>query len=639
MSEVKHLTRRVSRDAVDLSVLALALALAFVLRFEGDIPGNMLKRLALTAPYIVTLQYLVLLALGIPRFSWRFVGLREVTRIAIGATIASSVLVAGRLLFAALEDYVAWAYYLAIPSGVIALDWMLVLLGISGVRALRRILGERSELGSHPATKRRIPTMLVGAGEAGLIVVRNISSRPNLGMEAVGFLDDDPAKQGSVVHGVPVLGTTADLAALCEAHNAEQVLITIAHASGPDIRRIAQLCESIGITPKIIPAIQEIVAGEISINRIRDVAIDDLLRRPTVKLDEATISDQLRGRVVLVTGAGGSIGSELCRQVARFMPRRLVLVEQAENALFNIDREMRETTEIDVVACVANVCDRPRMDEIFESQKPELVFHAAAHKHVPLMEANPAEAIKNNVFGTRTLADAASAHGVAAFVMISTDKAVRPTSIMGATKRAAEIYVQTLASHSRTRFVSVRFGNVLGSQGSVVPIFREQIARGGPVTVTHPDMRRYFMTIPEASQLVLQAGTMGRHNEIFILDMGEPVLIVDLARDLIRLSGLKPGDDIKIQFTGIRPGEKLYEELSTIGELDRTVHPDILVERSEPPTPEAVEQAFSELAEALREKDESKLRAALVRLIPEAVGFGTTNRSDGPTALELISPG
>ena len=354
------------------------------------------------------------------------------------------------------------------------------------------------------------------------------------------------------------------------------------------------------------------------VSQLRDVAIEDLLGREPVRLDMEVISSAMRGQVVLVSGAGGSIGSEICRQVCRFQPRALVLVERTENALFEVHRELEAAfPRVPVFPCVADVGDAPRMAGLFQEHRPTIVFHAAAHKHVPMMEWNAAEAVKNNVIGTKALADLSDAHRVERFVMISTDKAVNPTSVMGVSKRVAEIYIQALSVRSRTRFVTVRFGNVLGSAGSVIPIFRQQIEAGGPVTVTHPDMKRYFMTIPEASQLVLQAGMMGEGGEIFILDMGKPVRIADLARDLILLSGLKPDEDVEIRYTGVRPGEKLFEELSVASEnVDRTRHPKIFVGRFRPHSWESVERQLAELEATVRRRPWD-VRAKLREIVPE----------------------
>jgi FlaA1/EpsC-like NDP-sugar epimerase len=398
-------------------------------------------------------------------------------------------------------------------------------------------------------------------------------------------------------------------------------LITIANAPGQQIRRITELCRDANIEMRIIPGIYEIVGDKVNLSRIREVAIEDLLGRAPVELDEDVVGSSINNRVVLVTGAGGSIGSELCRQICRFGPQRLVLVERFENALFEIHRELASAfPQVPIDPRIADVCDAERMAYVFDAVKPEIVFHAAAHKHVPMMEWNPGEAVKNNIGGTRTVADLADRMGVERFVLISTDKAVNPSSVMGVTKRVAEVYLQALSQRSSTRFVTVRFGNVLGSAGSVIPIFREQIAKGGPITVTHPEMSRYFMTIPEASQLVLQAGAMGQGGEIYILDMGEPVKIVDLARDLITLSGLRPDDDIEIRFSGVRPGEKLREEISTDSEhADKTRHPKIYIGRIKPHEWDTVVLGVDTVM-SMAHGNTDLLRAALGEIVPEYRG-------------------
>jgi FlaA1/EpsC-like NDP-sugar epimerase len=606
-----------SRVAVDLAVLCGAYVLAFLIRFDGVPPPEHLYRLLLTLPYVVVAELFVLRRLGIHRFVWRYIGLREIVRILVASSLCAVLFAGARFLIGLVGgDHL---HRTAIPYGVVVINFVLQFLGIAGVRILRRLQGERRETVQRRVSDEPSRTMLVGAGQAGVLVARELSQRPDLGLRPVGFLDDDPNKQGMVLHGIPVVGGTAQLPELCARLKAEQVLITIANAPGASIRKIRQLADEAGLPAKMIPGLYEIVGGKVNLSRIRDIAIEDLLRRDQVALDLQGIEEQIRSRVVLVTGAGGSIGSELCRQLVRFNPAKLLLVERAENNLFQIHRELTESgTTIRLEPCIADITDAARMADIFEDHAPDVVFHAAAHKHVPMMEWNPFEAVKNNVMGTRAMADLADRFGVQAFVMISTDKAVNPTSMMGASKRAAEVYIQALSERSKTRFVTVRFGNVLGSTGSVVPIFQEQILRGGPVKVTHPEMRRYFMTIPEACQLVLQAASMGRGGEIFVLDMGEPVLIVDLARDLIALSGLREGDDIEIEFTGVRPGEKLFEELSTDAEqADRTRHPKIFVGRIPPRRYADVTDNFAALGQALESRGRQRLLASLRSLVPE----------------------
>ncbi len=618
------MSRRLTRAyqlMVDLGTLALAFLVAWLVRFDWDLPKPIIGRVFLVTPYVVVLQYATLVAFGVHRRSWRYVGLNDAARIVIASTSSSLFLLAARFGFGALQGDYPYLRHGVVPIGVIVAGYVLEILGLVGVRGLRRLMGERADSARGAATAPRDPVavMLVGAGEAGVLVARELERRPELGLEAVGFLDDDRQKLGTIVHGVPVLGTTDELPIQCAKHGARRVIITMASAPGAVVRRIRALAEKAGIQAKIIPGVYELVGGNLSLSRIRDVAIEDLLRREPVILDEDAIARVVRGKVLMVTGAGGSIGSELCRQACRFGPRHLVLVERTENNLFEIHRELVATfPEIHVEPVVADAGDRTRMERIFARTRPAAVLHAAAHKHVPMMEWNPGEAVKNNVGGTCVVADLAHAQGAETFVMISTDKAVNPTSVMGATKRAAEVYVQSLAERSSTRFVTVRFGNVLGSTGSVVPIFKAQIAAGGPVTVTHPEMQRYFMTIPEACQLVLQAGSMGKGGEIFVLDMGEPIRIVDLARDLIALSGLREGEDIEIRFSGVRPGEKLFEELASQTEnADKTTHPKIFVGRTPPLDPPAVRVAIEALLLRAPDASRAELIEALRELVPE----------------------
>lgn len=617
-----RIVARTSQALIDLTTLSIAFWLAFLLRLEGDLPLYMLKRLVFTWPYVVAFQYFVLVAFGIPRFAWRYVGMREAVRIVGALSAAGAALLAVRLLGGWLRPSFGYAIYAMVPIGVIVIDMVLAIVGIGGVRGARRWLGERFEsqrLRNKGARAKAVPTILIGAGQAGLMVAKEIAARPDLGIEPLGFLDDDRMKIGTSVYGLRVLGDTADVGHSCARLGAKQAIVTIANAPGHFIRRITHSCEKVGVPVKIIPGIYEIVGDRVNLRRIRDVTIEDLLRRDEVVLDDELIGAGLRGKVVMVTGAGGSIGSELCRQICRYSPKRLVLLEQAENALYQIHRELEKRfPEIPLTPCIADICDSKRLEQVFDQWRPAYVVHAAAHKHVPMMEWNPGEAVKNNVFGTRKVADFTHEYGVERFVMISTDKAVNPTSVMGASKRVAEIYVQALSQKSKTRFVTVRFGNVLGSAGSVVPLFREQIAAGGPVTVTHPDMRRYFMTIPEACQLVLQAGAMGEGGEIFVLDMGEPVKVLDLAKDLIRLSGLQP-DEIEIVFTGLRPGEKLFEELSVAEEsATKTRHPKVFIGHMRPQALDEVDRKLKRLHQVVSDAAcPAEVREALQVIVPE----------------------
>ncbi len=608
-----HYLTRSFQVAVDLVVLSVAYWLAFLFRFEFAIPRDWLSVALLNWAGCIGIQYAVLAALGVPRYSWRYISLREILRISVAVAVGTAVLVALRL---GLNAAGQWD---VIPLGVIGGNFVLAFVGLTGVRATRRLQGEANERRLRDVGVNRRRVLLIGAGQAGVRVARELQARPDLGLDAVGFLDDDRAKVGSKIGGLAVLGITSRLAEIAERKRVKRALITIANARGEEIRRITMACKDAGLDTKIIPGLDELVGDRINLSQIRSVAIEDLLGRDQVSLDEPQIEALIRDRSVLVTGAGGSIGSELCRQVARFSPSRLVLVERFENALFEIHREILAShPQLRIEPCVADVCDVNRMVKIFENAKPYVVFHAAAHKHVPMMEHNPGEAIKNNVGGTQNVANLADRFGVTQFVLISTDKAVNPSSVMGATKRLAETLCQARPRTSKTRFVTVRFGNVLGSNGSVIPIFKEQIANGGPVKVTHPEMQRYFMTIPEAAQLVMQAGAMGQGGEIFILDMGRPVKIVDLARDLITLSGLRPDEDIKIVFTGIRPGEKLFEELSTNSEsADKTKHPKIFIGRIHSRSWEGISTDIGVMLATCDTASAEELRLSLRRLVPE----------------------
>jgi len=624
--------RQSVQAAFDLAVLSAAYWLAFLFRFEFSLPDAWRTPSLIGWPYVVLVEYLLLGVFGVPRLSWRYISIRESGRIAVAVALAAALLVGLRLALPVMREFVL------VPYGVLCMNFSLCFVGLVGVRAIRRIVGEIAErqrrgAGRRAGGKKRERVLLIGAGQAGVMVAREIASRPDLALHPVGFLDDDDLKVGMQIGGLPVLGRIDEVAEIAARKRVTRVLITIANAAGPQIRAITLRCRDAGLETKIIPGIYEIVGDRVNLSRIREVAIEDLLGREPVQLDEDELNRSIRGAVVMVTGAGGSIGSELCRQVCRYAPARLVLVERFENALFEIHRELTGLyPDLAIEPWIGDVTDARRMTQVFAEARPSIVFHAAAHKHVPMMEQNPGEAIKNNVGGTRLIADLADRTGVDRFVLVSTDKAVNPTSVMGATKRVAEIYTQALAQRSRTRFVTVRFGNVLGSNGSVIPIFKQQIAAGGPVTVTHPDMQRYFMTIPEASQLVLQAGAMGTGGEIFILDMGEPVKIVDLARDLIALSGFRPGVDIEIKFNGVRPGEKLFEQLATDAEhADKTKHPKIFIGRIGAPGWAEVSHAVDDLV-ALVEAEAPRIRAALRALVPEYTG-GLAKSSQPVVAL------
>jgi FlaA1/EpsC-like NDP-sugar epimerase len=551
---------------------------------------------------------------------WRYVGISDLLGI-VRASLVSTMVIFGLWVGGLYVDAVRRGLPNAfeISQAVFVVDMFGTVLLLAGLRMVIRLYHEEFHTVEAGRLKR---FLIVGAGNTGESLLREIHRMRVAEYDVVGFIDDDPAKQGISIHDIPVLGTVERLAEICKEKNIDEVAIAMPSATVPQRRRVVQVCQGTKVHFRTVPSMTDIASGRFRVSQIRDVSINDLLGREAVHLDSDSIEAFIRGKTILVTGAGGSIGSEMCRQICLYKPKLLLLVEQAENPLFYIEQELRERwPDISVEAIVCDITDQGRVEDIFDKHRPEIVIHAAAHKHVPLMELNPGEAIKNNVVGTRTLADAADKFGAGGFVMISTDKAVNPTSIMGSSKRVAEIYVQDLNRTSKTHFVTVRFGNVLGSEGSVVPIFKKQIANGGPVTVTHPDMKRYFMTIPEASQLVLQAASMGKGGEIFLLDMGEPVKIVDLARELITLSGFRPGEDIEIVFTGLRPGEKLFEELSIKGEdMQETRHPKIGIWKNIPMDRERLRRGITELVELARKGEHGAIAAKIKELVPEYIG-------------------
>jgi FlaA1/EpsC-like NDP-sugar epimerase len=441
---------------------------------------------------------------------------------------------------------------------VLMLTWMLHVLLIGGSRFSWRVLRD-----FHFQTEQNMKSVLVvGAGKAGTLIARQLMNNQDLGLKPSAFIDDDPNKYKLQILGIPVAGTSEEIVQAVEKYKIDLIVLAIPSLSKDELTRIFDECSKTKVKTQIMPMIEDIMLGKVAVNQFRDVEVEDLLGREPVELDIDGISEYITGKTVLVTGAGGSIGSEICRQICRFSPKKLVLVGHGENSIYLIDMELRNSSlpSVEVIPVIGDIQDRGRMFEVMEEYRPDVVYHAAAHKHVPLMEYNPRESVKNNVFGTKNVAEAADTFGVGTFVMISSDKAVNPTNVMGSTKRIAEMVIQRLSKTSKTKFVAVRFGNVLGSRGSVIPLFKKQILAGGPVTVTHPDMTRYFMTIPEASRLVIQAGSLARGGEIFVLDMGEPVKIVDLAVNLIKLSGYSV-EEIGINYSGIRPGEKMYEEL------------------------------------------------------------------------------
>lgn len=547
-----YILRRLLSCFLDMTAFSCSIFLAFELRFDGAIPAQFLKPMFLSMFVWVGLQSAAFIVCRVSWDHWRHTSTYDAVRVLLAGSVGT---IAGGLVILLLLG--PWG----IPRSVYVLDWMMAcLLTIGGRMAVRVAVSARWLTRTEGEQTR---TLIYGAGDAGLALLLELRQNETLKCDVIGLVDDDPRKANMNLYGKRVLGTGRNLGAVARKHNIKKVLIAIPSATGQQMVRILEHVLAAQVKYQMVPSLGELINDSELGKQVRDVAVEDLLGRKPVRLNQQGILDRIQGRIVMVTGAAGSIGSEICRQIAPFRPLAIVGFDEAETPLFQIDRELRKTfPHLVFHPEIGNITRPDNLRRVMQKFRPSIVYHAAAYKHVPMMERHVFAAVENNIFGTWQVALAAVKHGVEDFVMISTDKAVRPTSIMGATKRVAELVIRSLQKDTGTRFVAVRFGNVLGSNGSVVPIFKEQITAGGPVTVTHPEMTRYFMTIPEASQLVLQAFSMGKGGEVFVLDMGDPVKIVDLARNLILLSGLQPDRDIKIQFTGVRPGEKLFEELN-----------------------------------------------------------------------------
>lgn len=607
---------------LDLAAFALAACGAFALRFD--------LYFFTTRPEFATyirvaplIKMMVFVAVGMYRRFWRYASVNDLLALCVANLFASVATSA----FVGIDIYRGSIYEFS--RSVLFVDGLLSLALTAAIRLSIRVLGDASRQSTErPQVRRRV--LVIGAGDAGVLVAREMQRNTHLGMDVAAFLDDDPVKVGKRIHGIPVNGTTAELPAVIQALGIAEVAIAMPKAPGSVVRRIAESCRQAGVASKTIPGVFELLDGKVSVSRLRQVEITDLLRRAPVDVgpDSAVY---VQGRTVLVTGAGGSIGFELSRQVAHARPRRLVLLGHGENSIFDANALLRESCpDLAIEAIIADIRDRARVSRVFEALTPDIVFHAAAHKHVPLMQDNPEEAISNNVMGTQNVLDAAERVGTNRFVLISSDKAVSPVSIMGASKRVAEMLVRDAAGRTGRAFVVVRFGNVLGSRGSVVPWFKRQIEVGGPITITHPEMRRFFMTIPEAVHLVLQAGGMGKGGEVFVLKMGEPLRIVQLAEDLIRLSGLSP-EDVPITFTGVRSGEKLEEVLwEPEAMVHDTAHPEVLrvVEGSVPPH-DIVARRIEALATAAVSGNRSSIELVLSEMIPSYSAPTTRTASSG----------
>lgn len=585
---------------IDAIVLAVMPVVALLLRFEGEIPAAQFDTIRTCLPWMVVLSLAVFYFYGMYHRMWHYARMRDLIAIVGAVTLSQASVFILTVLFS-----------IAIPRSVMIITWLLDLGVIGASRLMFKInfdLVTESKGG-------RENLLIVGAGDAGSMLARELEQNDAATISIVGFVDDDEKKQKGRLAGFPILGTIRDLPAVVRKHKVDTIVIAIPSADGDAIRQIDRQCRKTGANVRIMPGIYEMISGEAGMGELREIRLEDLLRRDPIQLDFDQITGYIAGKTVLITGAGGSIGSELSRQISRVGAKEIILLGRGENSIYEIHQELRRKFPDQTYhTVIANITDRERMERIFKRFQPQVVFHAAAHKHVPLMEIQPEEAVKNNVFGTKNVAELADENQAEIFVLISTDKAVNPTSVMGATKRTAELVLQEINQHSKTKFVTVRFGNVLGSRGSVVPLFERQIAAGGPVTVTHKEMTRFFMTIPEAVQLVLQAGSQAEGGEVFLFDMGKPVKINDMAEDLIRLHGLTPGRDIKIVYTGLRPGEKLYEELLTSEEgTTSTKHRKIFKARIQPLDEADLKQSLQTLKETT---DKQVILQTLKHMIP-----------------------
>lgn len=611
--------------AIDILLVTGSLYAAYLVRFDFIIDGNELQTFKKILPFILITKLVCFYFFDLYRGMWRYTSISDLINIIKASTIASLLIISFILFSTRFEGF---------ARSVFVIDWCFTILFISAFRLSVRLyfvyFGNDEfwkvvkQILSSPFIKkvsRRKRLLIIGAGDCAEKIFRELRDNARLKYNVVGFLDDNPVKIGKKIHGIPVLGCIKDIKAIVKRARVDEALIAISSATSKQMRTIMTHCKESGITFKTVPGIGELIDGRVTINAIREVAYRDLLGREAVMLDEEQIGAHIRGRRVMLTGAGGSIGSELCRQICRFRPELLMLYEIAESPLYEIELELKQSfSNVIIAPLLADIQDKHELEKAIGAYKPQIIFHAAAYKHVPMLELQPWKAVENNIVGSANLIDVAKKFNVERFVFVSTDKAVRPTNVMGACKRAAEMLVQSNngPSASDTQFIIVRFGNVIGSVGSVVPLFKKQIARGGPVTVTHPDVTRYFMTIPEASQLILQAGAMGNGGEIFLLDMGVPIKIDDMARDLIRLSGFEPDEDIMLDYIGLRPGEKLYEELITKEEgIVPTKHEKIMVLKGTESDRILLNGKIDELIQLVKDQDERRIKAKLQEIVPE----------------------
>ena len=598
---------------IDIIIFLLSPLIALFLRLDGAIQlSKYCPDFILMVILFTSVKFVIIFSMGVYRRMWKHAGVDELALILIAISSAGII---NALINSLLRGL---GFFEIIPRSIVYLDAIvsLILFGASRM-AIRLTIRANTRSNSHKLNNR---TLIIGAGQAGISLAKDMQATPELGYDPVAFIDDNPEKIGLRVIGISVAGNHSQIKEVIIRYNIKTIIIAIPSASGENLRSIITECKNTGVKVKTIPSLSEIIDGKVNVNSIREIDINDLLRREPIQTDCENVSRYINGKVALITGAGGSIGSELCRQIIKYSPKEIILLGRGENSIFKIQQELLSLTydNVKITAIIADIKDKPRLNIIFRKYYPDIVFHAAAHKHVPLMEANPYEAIKNNIFGTKNVLDCAEDINVEKLVMISTDKAVNPTNVMGVCKRIAETLVIKRAKENGLPYSCVRFGNVLGSNGSVVPTFKKQIAKGGPITVTHPEVKRFFMTIPEAVQLVLQAANIGIGGDIFVLNMGEPIKIVDLAKDLIRLSGLKE-KDIEIIFTGLRPGEKLFEELFIKGEkYENTIHSKIFIAKNASnKIPETINNIDRFLSSNLEKAEHKKIRAILKTIINE----------------------
>ena len=622
----------------DILLVAFSWYFAYQLRYNFAVPDSSRIIFLHFLPLIIITKIIVFYLFDLYEGMWRYTSLTDLISILKAGSVASFIVILSAFFVHKLGGF---------SRSIFIIDWLLTLIFIAGARVAIRVffwvaVKDKSAKFSKrnffkaliTKTQKGKRLIVIGAGDCGEKISREIHDNPDLGYCIVGFIDDDPIKSKRNIHGIPVLGNRNEIKFYSKQLKAQEILIAMPSVSSRNMRNIVTLCEETEIPFKTVPGMGELINGKVTIKAIRDVSYKDLLGRAPVNLDEDQIGAYLKGKRILITGAGGSIGSELCRQVCRFSPESLILFERAESPLYEIELELRDNfPDTKIIPRLSDILNTRKLDKVFEETRPEVVFHAAAYKHVPMLEYNPWEAIGNNILGTRNVVTASNNHNVERFVLVSTDKAVRPANVMGASKRVAELIVQAQNSCgiSETKYITVRFGNVVGSVGSVIPLFKKQIEKGGPITVTHPDITRFFMTIPEACQLILQAGSMGNGGEIFILDMGVPIKIADMAKDLIRLSGFEPNEDIDIKFVGLRPGEKLYEELITEGEgIVNTSHEKIMVLKGAPCELNILNGRMERMKRLMEMQDSDGIRAALKEILPEYKEAEIINKENKP---------